>query len=188
MAPYVAADIRNTLPSSWYREKPLYELERRAVFGKSQGDIDFYKQVEGEDKILANNTQANLNTNTYVTGPLHPKVEEAVAYFETLLRRVLKDHVALEKERGEEVWPARRGVGKQQEDDDEFFAAKFVRMLGTQQVNWLGRKQNFKCDYLRREFFCSFYPCFNQLIRLFQSYLKGPHLYPWHASLLHTLY
>lgn len=86
-----------------------------------QADMDFYKQVEGEDKILANNTQANLNTNTYVAGPLHPNVEEAVAYFETLIRRVLKEHAAMEKVVGKQVWPARRGLGTTQENEDEAF-------------------------------------------------------------------
>lgn len=46
MAPYAASDVKNTLPSSWYREAPLYELERRAVFSKSWMLISHVLQFE----------------------------------------------------------------------------------------------------------------------------------------------
>ncbi|KAH7160548.1 hypothetical protein B0J13DRAFT_603021 [Dactylonectria estremocensis] len=40
--------------------------------------VDFFKQSENEDKYLGNNAQKRLNSDTYIAGPLHPYMQEAV--------------------------------------------------------------------------------------------------------------
>lgn len=111
------------VPISATSSKMRYEVYRNK--NSSQEDfleaVNFFKQVENEDKWLGNNAQPGLNSDTYVAGPLHPYMEKAVAYFESLLRPALKNHVENEKKVGQEVWPARRGLRNAQLEDDEGF-------------------------------------------------------------------
>ncbi|KAF1841290.1 ISP domain-containing protein [Cucurbitaria berberidis CBS 394.84] len=69
---------------------------------------EFFKQVEREDKVLGNGVQINLNTDTYIAGPLHPRMEDAVIQFQSWLRSKLHEHRAQEQNGGGEIWPARR--------------------------------------------------------------------------------
>ena len=84
-------------------------------------DLDFYKQVESEDKWLAGGSQLNFDNDTYTVGPLHPDVEEAVTYVTKLVKKMLQDHVNEEKSRGEQWWPARRVHKLEGMEEDEAF-------------------------------------------------------------------
>lgn len=86
-----------------------------------KAQIDFYYQVEGEDKWLANGAQSNLNSSTFVAGPLHPELEEGVVYCEKIIREILNKHAEREKKEGRPVWPATRGVQGLQVEQDEAF-------------------------------------------------------------------
>lgn len=83
--------------------------------------VDFFKQVESEDKWLANNAQPGLNSDTYIAGPLHPYMERAVAYFEEVLRKMLMEHAEAEKKIGKEISPAVRQLVNTQLNMDEQF-------------------------------------------------------------------
>lgn len=115
--------MMSIVPVSATKSKMRYEFYRntKCTDAEVKHGIDFFKQVENEDKWLGNNAQVNLNTGTYVAGPLHPYMEVAVSYFESLVRKVLKDHVENEKTVGHEIWPASRTQpGKQVEEDEVF--------------------------------------------------------------------
>ncbi|CAH0004516.1 unnamed protein product [Clonostachys byssicola] len=84
-------------------------------------EIDFFKQVESEDKYLGTNAQKGLNSDTYMAGPLHPYMEKAVEYFEHVLRTSLKKHVEEESKLGNQKWPARRTMPNAQMNEDEAF-------------------------------------------------------------------
>lgn len=81
----------------------------------------FFKRVLAEDKDLCNATQENLNAGYLVNGQLHPDLESAPLYFQSLVRGLLKQHRAKEQEVGREVWPARQEtVGAITKEDMEF--------------------------------------------------------------------
>lgn len=97
-----------------------YEVYRNPKFTVEEfkADYEFLKQVEMEDKYLANGAQTNLNTKTYMAGPLHPIQETGVQYFDNLVRNILKSHVEKEKTEGRKIWPASRTIETKQLDED----------------------------------------------------------------------
>lgn len=98
-----------------------YEVYRRKGIDAEEvkKEIDFYYQVEGEDKWLANGAQGNLNSNTFVAGPLHPELEEGVAYTEKIIRDLVHKHADREKKEGRQIWPATRQIQGKQVAEDE---------------------------------------------------------------------
>ncbi|KAH7007197.1 Rieske [2Fe-2S] iron-sulfur domain-containing protein [Ilyonectria destructans] len=111
------------IPTSATTSRMRYEVYRNknSPAEAVKEAVDFFKQVEDEDKYLGNNAQKGLNSDTYTAGPLHPYMEKAVEYFETVLRSSLKKHVEEEKKAGHEIWPARRTVANAQSNEDEAF-------------------------------------------------------------------
>ena len=67
----------------------------------------FYRKVVDEDFALCENVQRNLSRGVFERGPLHPFHEEGVFAFQTMLLRVLREHVLKESGAGHEIWPAR---------------------------------------------------------------------------------
>lgn len=111
------------VPTSATTSTMRYEIYRRKGVDPEvvKKEIEFYNQVEGEDKWLANGAQANLNSSTFVAGPLHPELEQGVAYCEKIIRELLLKHGEKEKEQGGPIWPATRArPGKQLEEDEAF--------------------------------------------------------------------
>jgi len=98
-----------------------YEVYRRKGVSAEEykDELDFYNQVEGEDKFLANGAQGNLNTGMYTAGPLHPDLEEGVAYVEGLIRNMLHEHVERERSEGHQIWPAKRQMHGKELNEDE---------------------------------------------------------------------
>ncbi|KAH6952472.1 Rieske [2Fe-2S] iron-sulfur domain-containing protein [Ilyonectria sp. MPI-CAGE-AT-0026] len=115
--------MMSIVPTSATTSLMRYEVYRSKTATPEQlkEKLDFFSQVEGEDKWLANGTQANLNTDTYTTGPFHPDVEQGVTYVKGLVKTMLHEHVAEEKKRGSEWWPARRAPVQASTEEDEAF-------------------------------------------------------------------
>lgn len=84
-------------------------------------DLEFFGQVESEDKWLASGSQSNLNSDTYTVGPLHPEVEQAVTFVTKLVKTMLHEHVDKEKKDGSDWWPARRIAERTAVEEDESF-------------------------------------------------------------------
>ncbi|UQC87907.1 uncharacterized protein CLUP02_13428 [Colletotrichum lupini] len=118
--------MMSIVPTSATTSLMRYEVYRSktATPEELKEKLDFFSQVESEDKWLANGSQSNLNSDTYTTGPFHPDVEEAVVYVIGKVKGLLHDHVAEERKRGSEWWPARRGpvqATKSSAEEDEAF-------------------------------------------------------------------
>lgn len=115
--------MMSIVPTSATISLMRYEVYRSKTATPEQlkEKLDFFAQVEGEDKWLANGAQANLNSDTYTTGPFHPDVEEGVTYVVALVKKILRDHVDEEKKRGAEWWPARRALVQSASEEDEVF-------------------------------------------------------------------
>jgi hypothetical protein len=105
-----------------------YEVYRN----RNSSDADFklisdmYARVMGEDKVLCNNQQLNLDRNVFVNGQLHPKFEKAPIFFQSTVREVITEHFEREKAEGREIWPAKRKLAcnaKVSEKDEEICAA-----------------------------------------------------------------
>lgn len=115
--------MMSIVPTSATTSLMRYEVYRSKTATPEQlkEKLDFFAQVEGEDKWLANGAQGNLNSDTYTTGPFHPDVEEGVTYVVGLVKKILRDHVDEEKRRGAEWWPARRALIQSASEEDEVF-------------------------------------------------------------------
>jgi hypothetical protein len=102
--------IQKFLPDGAKKSSMHYEVYRNKH--SSQEDFDVisktYAKVMGEDKVLCNNAQKNINTGVYVTGQLHPKHEKAPIFIQGLIREAVNEHFKRERMEGREIWPARQ--------------------------------------------------------------------------------
>lgn len=104
--------IQKFLPSSPKNSKMDYEIYRN----RNSSETDFklisemYARVMGEDKVLCNNAQKNLDRNVFTSGELHPKYEKAPLFFQSTVRDVITEHFEREKSAGREIWPAKPKV------------------------------------------------------------------------------
>lgn len=90
-----------------------------------------YRQVLNEDKDLCNNAQKNLNAGIFTNGKLHPFNEKGPLYFQKLVKSLVMGHGAMEKELGDEIWPARPRVEGSDGLEEEI---KFCARLSCQEV------------------------------------------------------
>jgi hypothetical protein len=67
-----------------------------------------FKRILGEDKYLCNQAQKNLEAGVFVNGELHPRKEKGPLYFQSMVRRMLREHRQREEAAKEEIWPARQ--------------------------------------------------------------------------------
>jgi hypothetical protein len=120
--------IQKFLPSSPKSSKMAYEIYRN----RNSSDADFklisdmYARVMGEDKVLCNNAQRNLDRNVFTNGELHPKYEKAPLYFQSTIRDAITEHFEREKAEGRQIWPAKPKVpcsSDVSEKDEEICAA-----------------------------------------------------------------
>lgn len=97
---------------------------------------DMFRQIEREDKWLSDGVQSNLNSGTYVAGPLHPHDEKGVIYFQNLVREVVRKHRKREIEESRQIWPARRGSVRKQTNDDEEFCTSLCMEQDGSALQW----------------------------------------------------
>lgn len=84
---------------------------------------EFFKQVLDEDKHLCNAAQKNLNAGVFVNGQLHPDLESAPIFFQSVVKKLLVDHREEETRRGKDIWPARRYIPSSSTDEEDAFCA-----------------------------------------------------------------
>lgn len=120
--------VQKFLPKGPNSSKMAYEIYRN----RASSDADFklisemYARVMGEDKVLCNNQQLNLDRNVFVNGQLHPKFEKAPIFFQNTVREVITEHFEREKAEDREIWPAKQKLAcnaKVSEKDEEICAA-----------------------------------------------------------------
>jgi hypothetical protein len=54
--------------------------------------------------------QKNLNAGVYLAGALQPEKENGTLYYQSLVKKQVLAHLALEKEKGEKINPAYAGL------------------------------------------------------------------------------
>ena len=129
-------------PGSVSLEYELYQNKHSQDRSAFEPFDAFIKRIENEDIGLCTQVQPNLDsvclspvcsTNVdgllisqggYVFGPLHPRNEQGVLYFQQLVRDALKKHKDEESKLGREIWSAQRerqNMGNI--DEDEKFCA-----------------------------------------------------------------
>lgn len=67
-----------------------------------------YKRVVGEDKVLCELAQKNLNAGIFVNGQMHPRLEKGPLYFQKVARETIREHLKREEEAKREIWPAQQ--------------------------------------------------------------------------------
>ncbi|KAK1138530.1 hypothetical protein N8T08_002415 [Aspergillus melleus] len=101
--------IQKFLPKGPKTSSMDYEIYRNR--NSSEADFklisDMYARVMGEDKVLCNNAQKNLDRGVFTNGQLHPTYEKAPLFFQSTVREVITEHFKREKDEGQQVWPAR---------------------------------------------------------------------------------
>ncbi|KAJ5154681.1 uncharacterized protein N7500_010120 [Penicillium coprophilum] len=104
--------IQKFLPSSPKSSKMAYEIYRNRNSSETDFKLisDMYARVMGEDKVLCNNAQKNLDRNVFTSGELHPKYEKAPLFFQSTVRDVITEHFERERSEGREIWPAKPKV------------------------------------------------------------------------------
>jgi hypothetical protein len=109
------------IPLEKNRTRLEYEIYARKGLDEStiQEFITFMKQVEKEvppskkltqDYDLCIACQKNLNVGVYFAGALQPDRENGTLFYQSLVKKMVLSHLALEKERGEKINPAYAGL------------------------------------------------------------------------------
>ena len=104
--------LMRTVPTSvttTRQEYDVYKLNtQHATPEAHQRMIGFYRKVTQEDIDLCNAAQQNLQRGIYVSGPLHPFHEEGALAFQSMVKRILSEHMEDEQKAGRKIWPAER--------------------------------------------------------------------------------
>ncbi|KAI0155595.1 Rieske [2Fe-2S] iron-sulfur domain-containing protein [Pestalotiopsis sp. NC0098] len=104
--------VQKFLPSGPHKSTMHYEIYKNRNSSREDFELisKMYAKVMGEDKVLCDNAQKNLNAGVFVNGLLHPKFEKAPVFFQSTAREVITEHYRREKDAGREIWPARQSL------------------------------------------------------------------------------
>src|ERR1700761_2099385 len=92
---------KSTMHYQIFRNKNSTEEEFQLIH-------QLYKKVVGEDKVLCELAQRNLNAEIFVNGEMHPRLEKGPLFFQKVVRKVIREHWEREKAAKREIWPARQ--------------------------------------------------------------------------------
>ncbi|EME79409.1 uncharacterized protein MYCFIDRAFT_34621 [Pseudocercospora fijiensis CIRAD86] len=112
--------IQKFLPGGPSKSVMHYEIYRN----KSSSDEDFhaiadtYSRVMGEDKVLCERAQSNLNAGVFVNGELHHRWEKGPLYFQQQCREAITEHFNKEKAAGRELNPAMQKLKEGESNSD----------------------------------------------------------------------
>lgn len=114
--------VQKFLPLSAGRTVCHYEIFKGR--GSSEEEFhriaDMYARVMGEDKVLCENAQRNLERGVFGAGLLHPRYEKAPIFFQGGCRGAVREHSEREKRVRRVVQPAaREGLRFGREDEGE---------------------------------------------------------------------
>jgi hypothetical protein len=93
---------------------------------------EMYKRIISEDKDLCVETQKNINTGDFANEQLH-STEEGLVHFQAVVRDLITVHHKREEDAGEEFWPARQRLPKDEavSKDDMDFCSKLTTKDGS---------------------------------------------------------
>lgn len=104
--------LQRFLPKGPTSSSMQYQIFRN----KNSSEEDFqlinqmYKRIVGEDKVLCELAQRNLNARIFINGELHPRLEKGPLYFQKVTREAIRAHYEREKMAKKEIWPARQNL------------------------------------------------------------------------------
>jgi hypothetical protein len=92
-----------------------------------------YKRIMSVHKDLCVETQKNLNSGALLNAQPHPRAEEGPVYFQKVVRDLIMEHHKREEDAGEEIWPARQRMPKEEavSKEDMDFCSKLTRKDGS---------------------------------------------------------
>ena len=102
--------LQRFLPAGPKNSTMHYQIFRN----KNSTEEDFqlihqlYKKVVGEDKVLCELAQKNLNAEVFVNGEMHPRLEKGPLFFQKVTRKIIREHFERENTAKKEIWPARQ--------------------------------------------------------------------------------
>lgn len=104
--------IQKFLPRGPSHSTMHYEIYRNKNASEENFNIisEMYARVMGEDKILCERAQRNINAGVFVAGQMHPRCEKGPLYMQQAVREAIYEHFGKEKAKGEEIWPARQVI------------------------------------------------------------------------------
>lgn len=94
--------IQKFMPKSPSESIMYYEVWRN----KHSAEEDFllisdtYKRVMGEDKVLCERSQRNIEAGTFISGELHPQKEKGPIFFQKRDREIVLEYAARERKAG----------------------------------------------------------------------------------------
>lgn len=102
--------LMRCVPVSAHEVSMEYEVYRhKGATDEAFEQIDsMFKRILGEDKVLCNNAQRNLEAGVFINGELHPKKEKGPLFFQAKVREMLQEHRRMEETAKKEIWPARQ--------------------------------------------------------------------------------
>lgn len=107
-----------------------YEVYRNKNSSDDEFEIinQIYKRMMSENKDLCVETQKNLHTGVSANGQLNPTAESPVDDFQTVVRGLLAEHHKREEDAGEQIWPARQRLPKDEavSKEDMDFCSKLT--------------------------------------------------------------
>ncbi|KXG53394.1 Aromatic-ring-hydroxylating dioxygenase, alpha subunit [Penicillium griseofulvum] len=92
-----------------------------------------YKRIMSEHNDICVETQKNLNSGALVNAQPHSRAEEGPVYFQKVVRDLIMGHHKREEDAGEEIWPARQRMPKEEavSKEDMDFCSKLTRKDGS---------------------------------------------------------
>ncbi|KAJ5170042.1 uncharacterized protein N7500_002825 [Penicillium coprophilum] len=101
---------------------------------KNSSDEEFdltnetHKRILSEDTELSINTQSNFNRGASVNGQILSRTKEGSVHFQTIVRDLITEHRQREEDAGEEIWPARQRLPKEEavSKEDMDFCSKLT--------------------------------------------------------------
>ncbi|KAF3392483.1 Choline monooxygenase [Penicillium rolfsii] len=122
------------VPTSATTSSMRYEVYRK----RDSSDEDFekiisvLKRLASEDKDLCENAQKNLNSGVFVSGELHPRLEQGSLHLQNVVRELVTDFHKREEAAGHEIWPSRQILPSEDKtsQDDIDFCSKLQKANG----------------------------------------------------------
>ena len=102
--------LQRFLPDGPKRSTMHYQIFRNKHSTEEQFQLisQLYNKVVGEDKVLCELAQKNLNAEVFVSGEMHPRLEKGPLFFQRVARKIIREHFEREKAAKKEIWPARQ--------------------------------------------------------------------------------
>lgn len=102
--------LQRFLPDGPKRSTMHYQIFRNKHSTQEQFQLisQLYNKVVGEDKVLCELAQKNLNAEVFVSGEMHPRLEKGPLFFQRVARKIIREHYEREKAAKKEIWPARQ--------------------------------------------------------------------------------